>query len=192
MKNKVQFYIVAGISWAIALLSVFGAVQNTFRASALEQQAGESEKLYKQTKASLQTTQAKLEAKDKKELLAVLRNLPPTIGVANSQGGWVNIERPIPPVAGLNIRAFLPDTLQKMFPNELRYTITEMEVSVHRFTRFTVNTLQTKDNQVSLAQLSTRPGDVVMVSIKKMHRINADGTRTAVEPANNHLKMSLK
>jgi hypothetical protein len=99
---------------------------------------------------------------------------PPSVFLANSAGGAVNIKDPIPPVAGLRVVAKPDETFFNTLPKEANYRVTGVSYTVFRGGRSAAQS-RSADGSVNLAAVNTRPGDGVQITIDGVQRINSRG-----------------
>lgn len=116
---------------------------------------------------------------------------PPSVFLANSTGGEVNIKNPIPPVAGLRIIAKPDETFFNTLPKEAQYRVVGVTCTVFRGGK-SVNSLKSADGSVNLAALSTRPGDAVQLTIDNVQRINSRGQIEEVKVTQPYISFFLK
>lgn len=112
------------------------------------------------------------------QVFDVLPVPPPTIMLANRNGGAINIERPLP-AARFQILAKADENFKKALPKEATYRVTQIEVTTFRGGGST-GSRKLSGGALNVRSLNTRRGDGVMVKVLGVQRVNSRGQ---IEPA---------
>ncbi|WP_045114371.1 type IX secretion system motor protein PorM/GldM [Microscilla marina] len=99
---------------------------------------------------------------------------PPTVMLANRNGGAVNIERPLP-AARFQVIAKADDNFKKALPKEATYRVTGIEVTTFRGGGST-GSRKVNGGAVNVRALKTRRGDGVMIKVLGVQRVNSRGS----------------
>ena len=116
---------------------------------------------------------------------------PPSVFLANSAGGPINITNALPPVQGLNVVAKPDETFLNTLPKEAVYRVTGLTYTLFRGGK-SAGSLKSSNGSINLDALKTRAGDGVMILIDGVQRINSRGQIEEVKLLQNTISFFVK
>lgn len=114
----------------------------------------------------------------------------PILHVVNPQGNPVNIQNPLPPVRGLEVKAVVDSVIKANFPHAFKYEIAKGVFGLQRGMMFTE--VACKDGRLRFEDVNSRPGNIASFEVKEMYRIDTQGNRELVKPHNPVIRFVLR